>query len=146
MCYLKTPAQRASSPENERTYLDDLQELHVYSQERYDGIIEKLTPSAQQALQARVAAAPEELPCLAEGRKLGCILPPRLHEHSANPSCDVARGAVTSRLLASSEMSASFCSGDNIEAPDSRAPPFLCTSSKSSALAPGGITTCFVPH
>jgi hypothetical protein len=66
ICYLQAPAQRAPSPENERTYLDDLQELHVYSQERYDGIIESLMSSAQQALQAWVAAAPEELPCLAE--------------------------------------------------------------------------------
>jgi hypothetical protein len=64
--YLQAPAQNTTFPGSESGYLAELHELHSYSKERYDGIIENLYASAEQALKAWATAAPETLPCLAE--------------------------------------------------------------------------------
>lgn len=61
--YLQAPATFHGS---ETGYMKELCDLHAYSKERYDGIIENLYASAEQALKNWATAAPEALPCLAE--------------------------------------------------------------------------------
>lgn len=61
--YLQAPAQQGAPAAG---YVTDLRELHSYSKERYDAMIDDLCASAERAMKAWASAEPEELPCLVE--------------------------------------------------------------------------------